>query len=161
MKYFFVKSVVKNIFEIATVYLLSGNNLFPCSLSCFRSFFSLVSLSLQPYATQLIGILPPQFIFSVYLPSFNELKHEYVHLLLRDVDGFEFGSAYTTVQKVVHDFEVSSYACVKSFKQHVLDPILLNMTTGYCHETFIKHCLCFKVFHLHHSVRKRLTVKLF
>ena len=37
----------------------------------------LFRLSLQPNATQLIGLLPPQFIFSVYLPSFNELKIEY------------------------------------------------------------------------------------
>ena len=51
---------------------------FPCSSSCFGSFLSLFCLSLQSYAAQLkISILPPQFFFSVYVPSFNELKYEY------------------------------------------------------------------------------------
>ena len=72
-----------------------------------------------------------------------------------------WGRSYTTVKKVFARFQVSKYVYVKGFKQHAFDPILLNRTTGYCHETFIKHCLCFKVFHLHHRVRKRLTVKVF
>ena len=71
------------------------------------------------------------------------------------------GRSYTTVKKVFARFQVSKYVYAKRFKQHPFDPILLNRTTGYCHETFIKHCLCFKVFHLHHRVRKRLTVKVF
>ena len=34
---------------------------------------------------------------------------------------------------------------VKSFKQPVFDPIVLNKTTGYFYEVFIRHCLCFEV----------------
>ena len=44
-------------------------------------------------------------------------------------------------KKCWHEFEVSKYAFVKSFKEQALDPIVLNRTTGYCHETFTKHCL--------------------
>ena len=51
------------------------------------------------------------------------------------------------------------YIYVKSFKQYAFDPILLNRATSYFHKTLIRHCLCFEVFQLHHSNKKRRTVK--
>ena len=72
-----------------------------------------------------------------------------------------YTSTYTTVQKVLARFDVSKYVYVESFKQHAFNPILLNRATGYCHRTFIKHCLCFEVFHLHCSVYKKINRKIF
>ena len=68
---------------------------------------------------------------------------------------------YTTVQKVLVHFKVLMAVYVKSCILHAFDPIVLNKTTVYFHEIFKRHCLCFKVFQLHHSIRKRLAIKFF
>ena len=69
--------------------------------------------------------------------------------------------SYTIVQNVLVRFEVLMAVYVKWFKLHAFDPILLNKTTGYFNVIFKRHCLCFEVFQLHHSIRKKLTIKCF
>jgi len=58
-------------------------------------------------------------------------------------------------------FEVSMAVNVESFELHAFHPILLHKTTGYSHGIFNRHCLCFEVFQLHHSIRKKLARKFF
>ena len=69
--------------------------------------------------------------------------------------------SYTTVQKVLVRFEVLMAVHVESFKLHAFDPIVFNMTRSLFHGIFKKHCSCFEVFQLHHSIFKKLTIKFF
>ena len=64
-------------------------------------------------------------------------------------------------KKCWHDFKVSKDIYVKSFKQHAFDPILRNKTTGYFHETFLRHWSSFKVFSVAPQYSKKTNHKVF
>jgi len=131
---FFVNVSLRKFLKYQRYLLL--NNLFPSSLSCFGSFFLCSVYFCNHMQHSLIGVLPQEFIFSVDVPSFNELKHEYsctmltmsnlVANMLREI------TVYKLLWKPVHKFSLN-------FPRRFFDQLLLQKDSI---SSFYKQTLC-------------------